>query len=46
MKPGPKSFRRSELELCMNDLEPDDIPLNFSYMRDREGKEREREGER
>lgn len=21
--------------ICMNDLEPDDIPLNFSYMRKR-----------
>lgn len=31
MKPGPKSFTRvmSLISLFMNDLEPDDVPLNF-----------------
>lgn len=51
MKPGPKLLRGAIFEACMNDLEPDDIPLNFSYVymtdrgRVRRG-ERKRETER
>lgn len=46
MKPGPKSLRRVMSETtCMNDLEPNDIPLNFLSIYGRQGKVGERKKE-